>query len=513
MTTIGERISFDSLCNFTDRQCEAEAAAESYQYTLYGGSRGPGKSYFLRWYGIKKLLKLAKVGIRGAEGGLFCEDYPSLKDRQIGKISTEFPGWLGSLRDSKEFGLAFHLPPAYGNGILKLRNLDDPSKYQSSEFAFILVDELTKNMQSTFDILRGSLRWPGIERPNFVGATNPGSIGHGWVRALWIDHQFPAEMQRIADRFTFVKALPDDNPHLTPDYWDMLETLPPDLARAWRWGDWDVFQGQFFANLRRDTHGFTGDWPAGRIFRAFDYGEAAPSAVYWAVIDEVREVWVYRELYGAGMQYLALKHQIHDLSVDPDGNPEQIIYTVAPPDIFATSKGTGVVGAEIFNSAAAEHGGFNLPVIPADNNRIEGWRYMKQWITRGRLHIHLDNCPHFWRTAPTMIFDETHAEDMDGRGEDHACLIGSTLVDTANGQVPIRELIGTQGLVRTPSGLQEYHSPRLTRTAQPVYTLITDDGRKLTATADHRIMLTDGNWRKLKDLRPGDELLDCKEIN
>jgi phage terminase large subunit len=409
-----DAIKFDDLCHFSPRQKEAEEAAEQHQYTLFGGSRGPGKSYFLRWYLIKKLLRLAKSGISKPIGGLFCEDYVALKDRQISKISVEVPDWIGSIRDSKEYGLAFHIHDCYGGGVLKLRNLDDPSKYQSSEFAVIGVDELTKNLKDVFDILRGSLRWPGVGFPNFVGATNPGSIGHLWVRALWIDRQFPSEMEKISDRFAFVKALPDDNPHLTPDYWEMLETLPPDLARAWRWGDWDVFEGQFFGGLSRDVHGFRGDPPPGATFICGDYGESAPSAFYWCRVDDGGDIWLFRELYGSGMLYTTLKTKLRDLS------PEHINYTVVSPDIFMKSKGTGVVGAEVFNSAEAQYGGFAWAVIKADNNRIEGWRHMKEYIHQGRLHVHLENCPHWWRTVPAMVYDSKHAEDMDGKGEDHA---------------------------------------------------------------------------------------------
>jgi hypothetical protein len=67
----------------------------------------------------------------------------------------------------------FKLPDVYGGGTLALSNLDDPSRYLSSEFAAIGVDELSKNEMSTFEFLRLRCRWPGVEHPKFVGATNP----------------------------------------------------------------------------------------------------------------------------------------------------------------------------------------------------------------------------------------------------------------------------------------------------------------------------------------------------
>lgn len=415
-----KQIRFSDLVTFIPKQLEAVRTADRHQYTLYGGCRGPGKSYLLRWYGVLLLLRYAQAGLGRVVGGLFCEDYPLLRDRQISKITTEFPDWLGELKDSKEFGLGFHMHEAYGGGVMVLRNLDDASKYKSAEFAFILVDELTQNAVETFNLLRGSLRWKGIERPRFMAASNPDGIGHGWVNQYWLDRDFPPELRRYADEFAFVKALPEDNPHLSPEYWEMLESLPPDLARAWRWGDWGVFEGQVFGELRRDIHGFTGDPPPGYNFCMMDYGEVAPCANYWGRVDQNGDVWLYRELYQTGLQYLPLKHRLKEMTVQPDGTPEEIRYTRASPDIFAKSRGTGVVGAHILNSDRPEYGGFRWPVGRADDNRIEGWRNMKLWVHAVRLHVHLENCPNWWRTVPTLVYDKHKTEDVDEHTEDHA---------------------------------------------------------------------------------------------
>ena len=412
---MSEEVKFSELVHFHDAQIQATQAADHHQYTFYGGSRGPGKSYWLRWYCIRELLKLAKKGIKKPIGGLFCEDYPSLKDRQISKLATECPDWLGELRDSKEYGLGLHIHPHYGGGVLALRNLDDATKYLSAEFAIIGVDELTRNPLETFNYLRGSLRWRGVPQPRFVAAANPGGIGHIWVRSYWIDSSFPPEMEALSPEFAFVRALPDDTPYLDTSYWQLLESLPPDLARAWRWGDWDVFQGQFFGELRREIHGFHGDPPPGWNFCSLDYGESAPSSVHWWRVADEGGIWGYRELYTPGLLYVPLKQQIHAMT-----GKEIVRYTQASPDIFAKSKGTGVVGAEVFASNEPDYGGFSWPLMKADDNRIEGWRHMKHFIHTNNLHVSLDTCPHWWRTVPAMIYDEAKGEDMDDRGEDHA---------------------------------------------------------------------------------------------
>lgn len=228
-------MKFSDICQFTDKQWLATETADKFKYTLFGGSRGPGKSYWLRYYLLRRLLMFAAEGKIGVDVMLACEDYPSLTGRQINKINKEFPLWLGSVKSTQDKGLGFHLHPQYGGGSILLRNLDDPSKYQSFEFAIIGIDELTKNPVRTFNILRGSLRWPGVDNTQFVAATNPEA---NWVRDYWIEKRFPPEMDSLKDQFAFVQALPDDNPHLDQSYWQELSTLSGPLRDAWLYGDW-----------------------------------------------------------------------------------------------------------------------------------------------------------------------------------------------------------------------------------------------------------------------------------
>jgi phage terminase large subunit len=288
--------TFSDLMHPTPKQLAAFAAVKAYDFVLYGGAAGGGKSYFLRWCAIALLLGWVRdLGLRGVRVGLFCEDYPALHDRQLSKIPYEFPAWLGKYNaQAHEYTLA----PRFGGGVICFRNLDDPSKYVSSEFAAILVDELTRNNERMFHDLRSRRRWPGIERPKFIGATNPMGIGHAWVKRFWIDREFPPEMTGIADQFVLVPATAADNPHISPAYLADLKTLPPDLARALAAGDWDLFLGQVFQEFRRELHvvaPFTipKHW---RRWGSNDPGSASAGVWHWYAADEQRQVYVYREL-------------------------------------------------------------------------------------------------------------------------------------------------------------------------------------------------------------------------
>lgn len=253
-----ERVAFSQLANFTEKQREATKLADQHRYFLFGGSRGPGKSYWLRWYCLRFLLRGAAMGYTGMRVMLACENYPALRDRHVDKIVAETPRWLGAWSPGP---MEYRIYRRFGGGVICLRNLDDPSKYQSAEFALIAVDELTRNPRSTFDALRGSLRWPGFSETRFIAATNPTGKYADWVRELWIERKFPDEYKHIADEFAFLPALPTDNPHLPDSYLAELKALPEYLRRAWMEGDWyamvagNVFRREWFRVVDKAPEG------------------------------------------------------------------------------------------------------------------------------------------------------------------------------------------------------------------------------------------------------------------
>jgi hypothetical protein len=288
-------INFSELCGFSDKQWMASEVADAHKYPLFGGSRGPGKSYWLRWYAVRRLMNWAGQGHRNVNVMLACEDYPSLKDRHISKISSEFPSRLGVLKETQQKGLGFHLRPRYGGGSILLRNLDDPTKYMSAEFAGILIDEITKNPVSTFDVLRGSLRWPGIKDTFLAGACNPSA---NWVRDYWIERDFPPQLEREANQFAFVPALPQDNPHLDPSYWQMLETLSGPLREAWLHGDWyAAVEGLVYENFNDDNVTDQEPLPDHSFDLAIDDGYIDPRATLFIQRQPGGDVLVFDELY------------------------------------------------------------------------------------------------------------------------------------------------------------------------------------------------------------------------
>lgn len=400
-------VKFTDLCKFQPKQLEAVKAAMNHTFTLYGGAAGGGKSYFLRWMALGLLMYYAaRYRIKGIRVGIFCETFNALKDRQLVKIPFEFPSQLGTLNQSD---YEFRLNPKYGGGVLAFRNLDDPSKYLSSEFAAVLIDELSRNPRETFDFLNSRRRWPGVPDTKFIGATNPGGIGHAWVKKLWVDRDFSREGYK-PEEFAFIPAKAQDNKYLGTEYEAQLSMLPEKLRRAYKDGDWDIFAGQFFTEWNRDRHVIRPiEIPTGwtRI-RCLDYGYQNPSACYWLAINYDGEVYVYRELYQPGLTYAQLADRIRIMTGE-----ETIEYTVADTSMFAKTLDTGEYGQDIM----AEHG---VEITQATKDRVAGLNLMREHMRGDRIKF-FDVCTNAIRTIPALVHDEAKVEDIAKGSEDHAC--------------------------------------------------------------------------------------------
>ena len=412
MKNYKKEITFNEICNFTEKQKEACIAVRKYKFVLFGGAMGGGKSYFLRWQLIRLLLEFNAKEIKHVTVGLFCEDYPSLDDRHLSKVKFEFPCWLGNYNSSER---NFVLREKWGGGILAFRNLDDVSKYQSSEFAAIAVDELTRNKEEIFITLRTRLRWPKIEGTRFIAASNPGGIGHEWVKKLWIDKVcYPNEKQ--ADQFVYIPALLKDNPHIDPSYIEQIESIPDEKKRnAYLNGNWDIFEGQYFSEWDREKHvikpfKIPDSW---FCFRSIDVsGRSGITSCHWYALDHSGNVWVYREHYATGLDSDQHAERIKELSEN-----EEYRYTVY--DNSADAKlGLPETTSEIY----LRHG-VNLDV-PSSKKRVMGWDVVHQYMrcdenNEPKLKI-FENCPNMIRAIPMLIHDENNKDDVDPRGECHA---------------------------------------------------------------------------------------------
>ncbi len=120
-----------------------------------------------------------------------------------------------------------------------LKTQQDKFRYQSSEFQFIGFDETTQFLLSQYTYLFSRLRrLEGTITPvRMRSASNPGNIGHDWVKLRLIDEG--AKYGRV-----FIPAKLDDNPNLDREsYIQSLNELDPITRAQYLRGDWTAKHG------------------------------------------------------------------------------------------------------------------------------------------------------------------------------------------------------------------------------------------------------------------------------
>lgn len=435
------------------KQVEAFEAIEQNEATLFGGAVGGGKSVWLRWALIKKLIQWAKEGHYDVRVGLFCETFKALTQRQINPSRRQFPSWLGTFNKSE---FTFTLKPEFGGGMIEYCNLDDTKKYLSNEWAMAAFDEITRTTEEVYMDIVGRCRWPGIEHCPIIAATNPGGIGHQWVNRKFVNPktriqaEYHEDLKIWSKPYGFIQSLPRDNPLLPKSYWVKLKQLPTKRYNALVLGDWSVFEGQFF-HIEEKVHIVTpfripSSWLK---FRAIDHGWAHPTVCLWGAVDPATGFgYIYREHSFAGKTPTWHKKQIYEAGLKENngfGYDEQYILTVGDPKMFATdgSVDRNKTPAEIYNLDDDGVGSFFM--TEADNSRQPGWDALREMLDFSVEYIDVDGqrktivtkLPHvrFFNTCGNLVsslqglvHDEKNVEDAyktkgnygPGEGDDEA---------------------------------------------------------------------------------------------
>jgi len=146
----------------------------------------------------------------------------------------------------------------------------DRLKHQSAEYAYIGFDELTTFTEAQYRYLFSRARSTSGVAPRIRAGTNPGGVGHNWVKrrwGAWLDKKHPHPAADGEVRWfkpegagevecgandpdgmarTFIKSTVWDNPHLMekdPAYIARLKALPLVERMQLLEGDWDIMAG------------------------------------------------------------------------------------------------------------------------------------------------------------------------------------------------------------------------------------------------------------------------------
>lgn len=398
------------------------------KYIGYGGARGGGKSWAIR-------AKAVLLGIRhkGLNMLLLRRTYPELNENHILPLMTMLDGIAEYKEKNKvfEFSNGSRLKVGYCNGD------KDVLQYQGQEYDVILIDECTQFYWSWVQFILTSLRTTRKDgfrtRAYFTG--NPGGVGHNWFKRLFVKGLF--EDPEVPEDYEFIPATVDDNLVLMeadPNYVLLLESLPEKLKQAHRFGNWDIFEGQFFEEFRDvpenydtrvNTHVINPFEipPTWTIYRSFDYGYAKPFSVAWWAVDYDGRLYRILEMYGCtktpneGVKWTSdrIFSEVAEAEKSHRWLKDKDIIGVADPAIW-TRESSGI---SIADTASSHKVFFNR----ADNTRIAGWQQVHTRLKFDENGIPMlyafNTCKGFIRTMPLQVYDGVKPEDLWTEGEDH----------------------------------------------------------------------------------------------
>ena len=232
---------------------------------LYGGAAGGGKSDALL------MAALQYVDVPGYSALLLRKTFADLS--LPGALMTRANEWLRPT--GTQFAANQHRWVFPSGANLTFGYLDSVGaeyRYQSSEFQFIGFDELTQFREGQYRYLFSRLRrLEGSNVPlRMRSASNPGGIGHEWVRSRFVD-----KTEEDGDRI-FVPATLSDNPYLDAEsYVQSLEQLDPVTRQQLLNGDWTARQdGNLF---KREWLPIVGELPV-TINRSVRFWDLAATA-------------------------------------------------------------------------------------------------------------------------------------------------------------------------------------------------------------------------------------------
>lgn len=412
---------------------------------LYGGSAGGGKSDALL------MEALRQVHIPHYRGLILRKTYPQLSeliDRAYILYKAAYPKATYNASQHR-----WTFPSGSQIWFGSMQHVADRINYQGKRYDYIAFDELTHFTWDEYAYMFSRNRASGAgTRVYMRAATNPGNIGHGWVKERFVTPAPPltpiiedasyvdekGQKHSIKRSRIFVPATVFDNQKLledNPEYVASLALLPEAEKQALLYGSWDSFSGQVFREWRNDPeHYIDQKWTHviepfkvprhWTIYRGFDFGFAKPFSVGWYAVDEDGRLYRIAEYYGCtSTPNTGLQIEPHEIAKnikefeenDPNLRGRQII-GIADPSIWDESRGQSIA---TMMAASPNFVMWN----PGDNKRIPGkmqCHYRLAFDDDGMPMFYVFNtCKHFIRTIPSLVYDERKVEDINTTQEDH----------------------------------------------------------------------------------------------
>jgi len=393
------------------------------RYTAYGGARGGGKSFAARWKAILLAMRYSGIQIL-----LLRRTLPELRENHLiplqKVLKTEKRNRDERLAEYKDVTKEF----IFANGSrIKLGYCDsenDVLQYQGQAYDVIIMEEATHFTEFQFQTLTESSRPSGLMEepfsPRMYFTCNPGGVGHAWVKRLFIDKTYK-NSERETD-YKFIPSLVYENEWLMqndPDYVRTLENLPEHRRNAMLYGNWDVYDGQFFEEFDRVIHVIEPKkLPLKfRLYRVLDYG-LDMLACYHIIVDTKGEMSIIHEIYESNLIVSEAAAKIKQVTKGLGFTEVDVFATLGPGDLWSRDATIGKSAFDMFYES-----GITLTKVSRD--RVSGWLAVKELlkvyeerheitgnpVKKAKLRI-FSICRNLIRCLPLMQYDDKKYNDV-----------------------------------------------------------------------------------------------------
>lgn len=433
---------------------------------LFGGAAGGGKSHLLRLIAIFFAVKIPNIQIY-------------LFRRMVTDLERNHVYGVGSLTDMLSTFMDNNLVRyqsqrkifTFKNGsnihLCHVKNDASVQRFQGPEIHILLMDELTHFTEYQYRFLRSRSRLGGLvipeefkdKLPLIVNASNPGSVGHNWVKKTFVSCAPAGEYYKAPEDEggrlrIFIRSLLEDNLILKyndPDYESRLMGLGnPELVKAMRWGDWDIVAGGALDDVWSSKciikpFNIPPQW---RVDRSFDWGSSHPFSVGWWALSDGTEITypdgsVFcpppKTLIRIGEWYGCHEKRSNEgVRLSPSSIAEGILYrekvlknTIVSGQIFPGPADNQIRDVRENDVPTIEKRMASSGIRWTESDKSPGSRIVGLSLLRERLAETKKDTPenpaiYFFNTClksiellPTLPRDENNIEDVDTDSEDH----------------------------------------------------------------------------------------------
>ena len=179
---------------------QRQAFRERHRYVGYGGARGGGKSWFVRWKAVLLCLKYPGIKIL-----ITRRTYRELYNNHIAPLQALLNGVASYNKGEK----IFHFPGGSTITFGYCDGEDDLGQYQGAEYDVWFADEAGQFLENWLTTIDACVRGVNDFPKRTYYTLNPGGPSHGYFKRLFIDRRFTEDEH--PEDYAFIQAKATDN--------------------------------------------------------------------------------------------------------------------------------------------------------------------------------------------------------------------------------------------------------------------------------------------------------------